>query len=30
MKNLFKNRILSVDDEMVKYGKVQKWNGNLI
>ena len=30
MKNFFKKRIISVDDEMVKYGKVQKWSGKVI
>ena len=30
LKNFFKKRIISVDDEMVKYGKVQKWSGELL
>ena len=29
VKDLFKDRIYSVDDEMVKHGKIHKWNGQL-
>lgn len=29
LRTVFKNRILTVDDEMVKYGEIEKWTGKV-